>query len=122
MKRITVTVTTAGDGTATVYTPRLAGKIHSIRYVKPGAASYTDGVDFAITDELTGENIWTQTNVNASVSVYPRAPVHSQAGVGLLFAAAGEAVSDKIAVVGRGKIVLAQGGAAKSGTFHFLVD
>lgn len=121
MKRVIIPVTTDSGGAATAY-GRIVGKVHSISYVKPGSNSYADGVDFTITDNSTGENIWTQSNVNASVTVYPRAPVHSRAGVGLLYAAAGEVVADKVAVVGQVKIVLAQGGNAKNGTFHFLVD
>ncbi|WP_445488602.1 hypothetical protein [Rhodopseudomonas sp. RCAM05734] len=122
MRRYKVTVTTASDGTVTAYSPRLAGKIHSIQYVKDGANAYTDGVDFAITAETTGENVWTESNVNASAVRYPRAATHSQAGVAALFASGGTAVQDKIGVVDRLKIVLAQGGAAKVGAFHILVD
>jgi hypothetical protein len=120
MRRQKVTVTTAADGSATAYSPRLSGKIHSIHYVK---GDYTDGVDFAITAEATGENLWTESNVNASTVRYPRAPTHSQAGVAALYAASGTAVSDKPGIANdRVKIVLAQGGASKSGTFHILVD
>ncbi|WP_445490205.1 hypothetical protein [Rhodopseudomonas sp. RCAM05734] len=126
MRRYKVTVTTAADGTVTAYSPRLAGKIHSIQYEKDtasaGANAYTDGVDFTITAEITGENVWTESNVNASAVRYPRAPTHSQAGVAALFAASGTAVQDKVGVVDRLKIVLAQGGAAKVGAFHILVD
>lgn len=122
MRRYKVTVTTAADGTVTAYSPRLAGKIHSVQYVKDGANAYTDGVDFTITAEQTDENVWTESNVNASAVRYPRAATHSQAGVAALFAAAGTAVQDKIGVVDRLKIVLAQGGAAKVGAFHILVD
>jgi hypothetical protein len=122
MRRHKVIVTTAADGTATAFSPRLFGKIHSIRYVKDGTNGYADGVDFAITSEDTGENIWTESNVNATVDCYPRAPVKTQAGVAALYAAGGTAILDKVAVVGRIKIVLAQGGNAKVGTFFFMVD
>lgn len=123
MRRYKLTVTTASDGSATAYTPRLSGKINSIRYVKDGTIPYTDGVDFAITLEATGENVWTQVDINASVTVYPRAPVASQAGVASLFAAAGTAVQDKIAVGNdRVKVVLAAGGNAKVGVFHITVE
>lgn len=122
MRRHKVTVTTAADGSATAYSPRTFGKIHAIHYVKDGANGYADGVDFAITSEDTGANIWTQSNVNASADCYPRAPVSSQAGVAALYAAGGTAVLDKVGIVGRIKIVLAQGGNAKVGTFHFMVD
>lgn len=119
MKRYKVTVTTAADGTATGYSPRLSGELHSIQYVK---TDYANGVDFTITSEATGENLWTQVDVNASVVVYPRAPTHSQAGVAALYAAGGTAVMARPALANdRVKIVLAQGGATKVGAFHILV-
>lgn len=117
MRRFKVPVTTDGSGNATVLSPRLAGKIHSISYVKDATNAYTDGVDFTMTCEETGENVWTQANVNASAVVYPRAPTHSQAGVASLYAATFP-VLDKVGIVDRLKIVLAQGGAAKTGLFH----
>ncbi|SNS36282.1 hypothetical protein SAMN05216374_0980 [Tardiphaga sp. OK246] len=120
MRRQKVVVTTATDGSATAYSPRLSGKIHSIQYVK---TDYADTVDFTITAEQTGENLWTEANVTASKACYPRAPTHSQAGVAALYAASGTAVSDKPGIANdRVKIVLAAGGASKSGTFHILVD
>lgn len=122
MRRFKVSVTTASDGTATAFSPRLAGKIHSIQYVKDLANAFADGVDFTMTAEQTGENIWTQSNVNASVTVYPRAPTSDRAGVAALYAAAGTAIQDKVGVVDRVKIVIAQGGSAKVGAFHILVD
>lgn len=119
MKRYKVAVTVAADGTATAYSPRLSGELDSIQYVK---VDFADGVDFTITDEATGEGLWTDTNINASEVVRPRAPVHDQAGAARLFAAGGTAVSSKIALANtRIKIVIAQGGVSKSGVFHFLV-
>lgn len=124
MKRYKVTVVTAADGTATAYTPRLSGKIHQIEYVKDGGANpYANGVDFTITGEATGIGLWTQADVNASAVVAPRLATHSQVGVASLYAAAGTAVQDKIALANdRVKIVLAQGGNTKTGAFHVLVD
>jgi hypothetical protein len=123
MRRYKLTVTTAADGTATAYFPKTSGEIHSIQYVKDGTTPFADGVDFTITSEATGENIWTEANVNASAVRYPRAPVHSQAGVAALYAAGGTAVQDRIAVGGdRVKVAIAQGGNAKVGAFHLLID
>ncbi len=122
MRRFKVPVTTDGSGNATAYSPRFAGKIHSVQYVKDGANAYADGVDFTITAAETGENVWTESNVNASAVRYPRASTHNQAGAAALFAAGGTGVLDKIAVVDKLKIVLAQGGANKVGAFHILVD
>jgi hypothetical protein len=120
MRRIKVNVTTAADGSATVYSSRFSGKIDSIAYSK---TDFADGVDFTITTEAVGESVWTEANVNAAAVRRPRAPTHSQAGVAAVFAAGGTAVLDKIAVGNdRLKFVIAQGGNAKNGSFYILVD
>lgn len=121
MRRYKIPVTTAADGSATVFSgQQIAGKIHSVHYVK---TDFADGVDFAITADATGESIWSQSNVNAAAVVYPRAATHSQAGAAALYASGGVGVLDKIALANdRIKIVIAQGGNVKTGTFHVLVD
>lgn len=126
MRRYTVSVTTAADGTVTAYTPRFSGEIHQIEYVKDtasaGANAYADGVDFTITGEKTGVGLWTESNVNASAVRAPRQATHSQVGVASLYAAGGTAVQSRVAMGNdRVKIVLAQGGNAKVGAFHILV-
>ena len=120
IRRYTIPVTTAADGSATAYSPYLSGYVNSIIYVK---TNFTDGVDFTITADATGETLWTESNVNAAVAKYPRAAVSSTAGVAALYAAGGTAVTDKIAVSrDRVKIVLAAGGNATTGTFIVVVD
>lgn len=122
-RRHVVSVTTASDGSATAYSPYISGKIRSIQYVKPGSGSYTDGVDFTITAEATGETLWTEANVNATKYCYPRAATHSTAGVAALYASGGTAVLDQIALGrDRVKIVLASGGNATTGAFHIVVE
>lgn len=120
-ERIPVSVTTDGDGAATVYSPKIAsGKLSQIRYVK---TDFADGVDFTITLETTGEAIWAEENVNASATRAPRQPIHSTAGVAALYAAGGAAVLDKIAIgMDRFKIVVAAGGDTKTGTFYFVIE
>lgn len=121
MKRYTVSVTTAADGTAIAYSPRrISGKIHQIEYVK---TDFADGVDFTIEGEATGVDLWVQSNVNASAAVAPRQATHSTAGVAALYASGGTAVLEPVALGNdRVKIAIAQGGNAKTGTFHILVD
>jgi hypothetical protein len=120
IRKFTVPVTVDGSGDATAYSPWLSGHVESIQYVKD---DFADGVDFAITSAETGEDIWTQLNVNAAVTVRPRAPTHSTAGVAALYAGAGEAVNDRIALGrDRVKIVVAQGGVSKSGSFVIAMD
>lgn len=120
MRQVKMTVTTAADGTVTAYSPRVSGKLSQIEYVK---TDYADGVDFTITGERTGIGLWTEANVNASAVRAPRQPAHSQVGAALLFASGGTAVTDKIALSNdRVKVVLAQGGNAKVGTFYITLD
>lgn len=120
MRRYKVTVTVDASGDAVAYTPRLSGNLSSIHYVKD---DFADGVDFTITSEVTGESLWTDTNINASEIVRPRAPVHDQSGAARLFASGGTPVSDKIALSNdRIKIVVGSGGNATSGVFHFVLE
>jgi hypothetical protein len=119
-KRFTVTITTDASGDGIGYTPEFTGRISTIRYVK---TDYTNGVDFTITLNVTGEGIWAEENVNASTSRAPRQATHSIAGVAALYAAAGQPVNDKIvAVADKVKIVVAQGGDTHTGTFHVTVE
>lgn len=119
MRRYTFEVTTAADGTATAYSHYVTGELHSIHYVKD---DFADGVDFTITDEVTGESLWTESNVNASTVRYPRSATHSTAGVAALYAASGTAVQARPGMARtRVKVAIAQGGNAKSGMFHILV-
>lgn len=120
LRRYTVAVTTASDGSATAYSPYLSGYVESIHYQK---TDFADGVDFTITLEATGESLWTESNVNAAASRYPAAGTHSGAGVAALYAAGGTAVQRRMAASrDRVKIVIAQGGSTKTGTFVIVVD
>lgn len=120
IRRHEVTVVTASDGSATAYSPVISGKLLSVQYVK---TDYADGVDFTITAEANGQAIWSESDVNAAVTKAPRLAVHTVAGAAALYASGGVAVLDKIAL-GRDriKIVLAQGGNAKTGKFVFLME
>lgn len=120
IRRFEVTATTDASGDVTAYSPYLSGYIHSIQYVK---TDYADGVDFTITAEANGQAIWSESNVNAAVTKAPRLATHSVAGVASVYAAAGEAVLDRIALGrDRVKIVVASGGNAKTGMFVIMVD
>lgn len=120
IRKFTVPVTTAADGTATAYSPYLSGYVESIQYVK---TDFANGVDFTITADETGEAILSLTDQNTAVTVRPRATTHSTAGVAAVYASGGTAVNDRIALGrDRVKIVIAQGGNAKSGAFVITVD
>ena len=119
VQRHTVTVTTDSGGDATAYTPVATGRIQTIVYVKD---DYAAGVDFTITVEGTAEGLWTESDVNASATRAPRQPTHDAVGAASLYAAAGEPVEDHVAIANdRVKIVVAQGGDTKSGTFHVVL-
>ena len=119
-QRLVVPVTTAADGSATAYSPVITGKLSQIRYVK---TDFDNGSTITITAEATGETLWTEAAVNASATRAPRQATHSTAGAAALYAGAGTAVNDKIALADdRIKIVIAAGGNVKSGTFHFILE
>lgn len=119
-QRFSVTVTTDASGDATAYVENVRGYLHQIRYVK---TDFANGVDFVITNEATGEILWDEDNVNTDATRAPRQATHDTAGVASLYAAAGEPVEDRIAIGNdRIKIVIAQGGDTKTGTFHFIID
>lgn len=119
IQRFSKTVTTDGSGDATAYTDPVNGFLEQVRYVK---TDFADGVDFTITSEDTGETLWAESNVNASATRAPRQASHETDGAAALYAAAGAAVNDKIAVSGRIKIVIAAGGDTKTGAFHFTTS
>lgn len=118
IRKFSVVALTA-SGSVTAYSPYLSGYIESIEYLK---TDYTDGVDFAITAEATGETIWTQNDVNAAVKKYPRTATHSTAGVAATFDGT-RAVLNRVALSrDRVKIAITSGGTAKTGTFIIVVD
>jgi hypothetical protein len=121
-RRFVVPVTTDGSGNATVYSPYMSGELMQISYIKPGSGGFSDGVDFTLTAEATGQTLWGENDVNASKHCLPRAGTHSTAGVAALYAADGVAVNDRIALSrDRVKIAIASGGSAKTGSFHIIV-
>lgn len=122
-RKVTVDVVTAADETFSVDTVPLTGKLSAIHYVKHGSNAFPDTVDFTITNKRTGEVLWQESNVTASKVCRPRGATHSTAGAASLYAAAGQAVLDKIALAGDEiTIAIAQGGVAKNGQFIIVVE
>lgn len=120
VRRHVVSLTSDASGDGTAYSPYVTGYVEAIKYTK---TDYTNGVDFTITSEATGQTIWTQSDVNATVTVRPRAATHSTAGVASLYAAGGEAVVDRIALGrDRVKIVIASAGDTHSGSFAITIS
>jgi len=120
IRRFVVPAVVDAAGNGIFYSPPVYGKLVSITYAK---TDYANGVDFTITGETTGQTLWTEVDVNAGVTKYPRAGTHSTAGVAALYAAGGTAVNTMVALGGeRVKIVIAQGGVSTTGAFHIVLD
>lgn len=120
IRRFVVTAVTDASGDAEVYSPHLSGALISFRYVK---TDFDAGVDFVVTAEGTGQTLWSEEDVDASATRYPRAGLHDTAGVASLYAALGEAVNGKIVLAAdRVKVVVSSGGDTKTGVFHITVD
>ncbi len=121
-----MTITTDETGAGVGRTPIVDGHIHAIQYVKPASGAYDDGVTLAVVGEATGVAVLALAagQMDASRTVYPRAPLHSvAAGAALLYAADGQPVTDRVAVAGdQVKLTIGAGGDAKVGTFHVYVE
>jgi hypothetical protein len=118
IKKETVSVTTAADGSATAYSNVVNGRILSIQYAKD---DFADGVYFTITTETSGQDLWVDMNINASETVHPRTQVHDTTGSALTLDGTRKNVAPVVVADERIKIVIAAGGNAKSGTFHITV-
>lgn len=122
VQRVSVEITTASDGSATAYIgsdTRLTGKLIAIGYKKN---NFADGHDVVATVEYSAQPVWTKTNVDASVQVYPRHPTNDYLAAASLYAATGEPVEDHIYLAeDRIKIVIASGGDTKTGTYYALI-
>lgn len=126
VNRSTVTVTTVANGTATAYTGVvITGRIFSIKYTKTDFGAGTSPAtepDFTITTEDTAQNIWIESNVSATATRAPRQATHDTIGVASAYNDAGdELVEDFVyAANERIKIVIAEGGNVKTGTFDIM--
>lgn len=122
----TVSLTTDSSGDATGYTSSIPyGRVINVIYTKD---DFANGVDFTITTETTGQNIWVDTNINASETIAPKQAAHDTSGNALYYTTAQASpaesypVTTDIYVVNeRIKVVVAQGGSGKSGTFTFIM-
>lgn len=123
MTRQVVAITVNASGDATAYTGHVSGLVRAIRYVPDGSTPLDTGADITITADVSGLAILTVTNLGTSaVSFAPHQAVVSVANASALYAAGGTAVTAPIPVSDeRIKIVVAQGGNAKLGTFHVYV-
>lgn len=114
----TVTTDAGGDATAFLPTPgsgesALDGRVLRISYTK---TDYATGVDFTITSEKTLQNLWVESDVDASKSVGPTQVIQHDDGTDRLGGGAYIHIANE-----RIKIVVANGGDTKSGLFTVVV-
>ena len=124
IERHECSITTNASGNGSYVMGPFTGKLLGIVYTKDATAPYANNVTMLVVTEKTNQTLWTQASVNATATVYPRAPTHSNAGVASLYAAAGEPVEDKYPICNE-KITItvdAADGADKAGTFAVMID
>jgi len=108
-----IDITTATDGSATVYSDAILGVVHAVQ-IDIGTLANT--VDLTITCDASGlsQTLLALSNVSASAIYYPRVPGNKPAD-GTALNDTGYYVDASIIAGGRVKVVAAQGGNAKSG-------
>ena len=94
-KSVIITVDASGDGVGYIAPDKAHGFIQTIRYVKD---DYANGIDVAITGEMSGLPILTVTNMDATATFLPRAASCDIVAAASLFAAAGEPVEGLITI------------------------
>ena len=120
MYRETVLITTAADGSATVQSGALLGKLYCVEYV-PG--SIATGATLTITAEAES-SLRLLTRANAGTTAwrrYPRENAHSITTGDALPAASAEGMVRPM-INGKIKVVVAAGGNVTSGKVIFHVD
>ena len=121
VKRHQIGITTDAGGNVTTYSEYVPDGTVVAVVVDKGTLAIT--TDITITGEKSGIAVLTLTDVTANATYSPRGATHSTAGAAALYAAGGSAVLDRIPVaMERIKVVVAQGGAAATGTLHVYVE
>lgn len=123
-ERHLVAVTTTTGGAAEEYTPPVTGRVVCIRFTD---TSFASTADLTITSEESLQNIWTESNVVASKTVYPLAYGNTVSGgqltaSGAILASGSAAFVPIVLANERIKIVVAQGGNEASAVFEAVVQ
>ena len=111
-------VASDGSSVADVDSPKLTGFLYRIRYIKDDTILYADTVDFTITHGVSGQGIWTQANVTASVAKFPRFLPDGLTGAALAALTVAEMVLLNNESI---NVALAQAGASKTGSFEAIL-
>jgi len=120
-----IVATTDASGNFTGFTQgAVNGKVEQVSYIPDGATPLDTNSDLDITGEVTGLVVANHDNIGtAAFTRAYRQATHNADGSAALYAAAGTPVNDKVAIAGeRLKLVIAQGGNTKSGTFDIIVS
>jgi hypothetical protein len=119
VERHEVKITTNASQDGTGFSAPVNGRIIGIAYVKD---DYANTMDFVITTESLGQSVLSKSDVTASAIYSPRAQCQSVAGGALTYTSDSDPVTDHVYVADeRIKIVVDEGGVAKSGTFVIIV-
>lgn len=122
VERSTISVTTASDGSATVYSPVGRGRIVGIFYVKDGTNPFGTTNTFTMTGETTAQAVLTVTNITASTHYRPYQQAQSIVGVGLTLGSGDAYPVGIVLAQERLKIVIAENGHTKLGSFIVVID
>ena len=118
----TVAVTTDGSGDATVYSEPTFGVVLAVRYVPHDSTPLDAAADITITDNGTGQNVLTITNVGGGAREFlPRGVTVTTSGVEATYDGT-RIVLGSVPVAGAIKVVVASGGATKSGTVYLFIQ
>jgi len=118
IQRYDFTLDVNASGAGTVYSADVVrGDLRYITYTPDGTNPLDTGADLTITGEVTGIALLTVTNIGTvAASWAPRIATCGLTTTASLYASGGTAVQDQIALAGeRIKVVVAQGGASKTG-------
>lgn len=124
LQRIGVALPVSAGGAGTFFSADpVMGEIRQISYVPDGSNPLSTGAVLTITGEVSATPLITITGIGTvAVTFAPRQATHTVAGAASLYAAAGTAVADRIALAGeRIKVVVSGGGVSMTGQLSILV-
>lgn len=117
VNKVSVAVTTDASGDVTAFSEVVTGRLLSVSFTDTDLA---DTADFTITTDRDAQALLTVSNIASSTTWHPRQATHGKDGTASLYAAAGEPVESDIPIFrDRIKVVVAQGGDTKTGSFSF---
>lgn len=120
--KMDIAIVTDGDGAADIDSPhevngRILALLFTLGTLSSGAA------DVTVKLGTTLQTLWAKTNANANATVRPRAQIHGSDGVALVLNDSDDPYVDHYPAASEPiNIVVAQGGASKTGSLTVLWD